>query len=66
MITSVKKLSDNKFMLNDAVIISDFDMDDKGVSFKLDYDESLVTEQEATDIGQTFVTEALTSYLEKN
>jgi len=59
MISDVQKLNTGRFLLNESVIISELDFQADGVNYKLDYDESMVTEKEASDIGDAFVKKSL-------
>ena len=61
MIKEVKKMKEGRYLLNNSVIISDFDFGDKGVSYKLDWDEQLVSEEDAKIMGNEFVHRAVTS-----
>lgn len=64
MIHSVKKLPNDRFLINDSIVLYDLDFDDEGVVFKIDYDEKMISEAEATEISQKFVQDALENAVE--
>jgi len=59
MITGVVKLEEGKYKINDAIILSNLDFCEDGVSFKIDYDENMLTEEEANSISDEFINLAL-------
>jgi hypothetical protein len=65
MITKVEMLSEGVFKLNGAIIVSNFDFADEGVSYSIDYNEDIVTEYEANEIAETFIREALENAITK-
>jgi hypothetical protein len=58
-ITEVVKVSQGRYKLNDAVVIYNLDFNDLGVTFSLDWDENMLSEQEATDLCEAFIHEAI-------
>lgn len=66
MINDVKKIGEFKFLINDAIIVSILDVDiENGINISVSYDIALVTEQEATEIADKFVNEALEAEYQK-
>lgn len=61
MITSIKKIKEGKYVLNDSVIVSEFDFKNDHVQYKIDYDENEVNEQHAQDLADEFIMKALVS-----
>lgn len=59
MITSVTKQPKDTFLINEAVQISNLNMLEDNVTYDLSYDEELLTEQEAIEIAQEFILEAI-------
>ena len=59
MIKSIKKISEGMFLLNDNIVISNFDMKDDHVEYKIDFDENAIDEAEAALIAEEFVMKAL-------
>jgi len=55
MLTSIKKIAEGRYMLNDSVIISELDYGTDGVSYKIDYDEHLLTESEVNKLCDLFL-----------
>jgi len=66
MIHTIKKLPGEKFEINDALIVSNFDFDDEGVSYSIDYDEKLITQLEAEELAHEFISEALNTFIKKD
>jgi len=59
MIRTVQKLAEGRYILNDGVVVSNFEFTDKGVAYKIDYDENVVTRDEATDLADEFIERAI-------
>jgi len=58
-VKSVVKMADGMFKLNDDIIISDIECDDDGISYKMNFDESTLTQGECEEIVRDFFFEAL-------
>jgi len=67
-VKSVVKMADGMFKLNEHIIVSDINCDEEGVSYKMDFDESIVTQSECEEIVNDFFIEALNDAMneEKN
>ena len=66
MITDVKKIKEGTFMINESVVVSNFDFsDDEGVTYSIDYDENLIQEKEAFKLVDLFFSGVFENYLEK-
>jgi hypothetical protein len=63
MITSVKKLPENKFLLNDKVVIYNLVAGPEGITFDIDFNDEEITEKEATTLAETFIYDALENFL---
>jgi hypothetical protein len=63
MITSIKKVSEGTYVLNDSLSISNFDFGDDGVSYDINFDDKLLTEDEAALICEEFIMKALTNLI---
>lgn len=59
MIKSIKKIAEGVFMLNDNIVVSNFNAKDDHVEYKIDYDENAISEQEASKIAEEFIMKAL-------
>lgn len=59
MITSVKKLEDGKYMINEVLTVSNFNYEDSKVVYRVDYDHNTITEDEAGELADEFVKTAL-------
>lgn len=58
MINDVRKLADGKYIINDSVVVRDITAEEDGFHYSLDYDDKLVTSDEANELGQEFFKEA--------
>ena len=61
MITNVMKIKEGKYLLNEKVIVSDFNFADEHVEYKIDYNEDEISPAEAQEIADTFILSALRS-----
>lgn len=59
MITNVMKIVEGKYLLNEKVIVSDFNFEDEHVQYKIDYNEDEISPEEAQEIADTFILSAL-------
>jgi hypothetical protein len=59
MIRSIKKLGESRYIINDGVIISDLDYEKDGISYKIDYDDSVLSANEAKELGDEFINAAV-------
>lgn len=59
MITSIKKIKDGLYILNDAVAVSNITFSKNQVKFNIDFDVDLITNEEATLLADSFIREAL-------
>lgn len=67
MITSVVKLKENMYKLNDCIIIRHVSCDDNmNISVDYDIDEDMITEAEAEKIVNKFIKDAIESVVEGN
>ena len=58
LITEVKKLKNNEYLMNDSVIMSNLAVTDGEASFDVSYDPEMVTEKEAIQLCEEFLTKA--------
>ena len=58
----VKTDKGTKFIINDSLVVFDLDVDEKGIKYKVNYDENVITEGEANEIAVDFVEQALLHY----
>ena len=58
-IKSIKKIGLGKYLLNEHIILKDLDVDESGIVYNLTFNETEVTEDEATLIAEEFITSAL-------
>jgi hypothetical protein len=59
MIESVKKMSNNKYLINDCVVVSEIDVNSTGeLICSLSFDESMITLVEAEKLVYNFASEA--------
>jgi hypothetical protein len=66
MITHVMKITEGKYLLNEKVIVSDFNFVDDHVEYKIDYNEDEVTSEEAQKTADEFILTALRKAAEEN
>jgi hypothetical protein len=59
LITEVKKVSQGRYMINDAVVIYNLDFTDLGVTYSIDWDEDMLSEDEAGALADAFINEAI-------
>lgn len=63
MITSCKKHGDNKYIINDSVIIYDITMEEDIIEYEISYDS--ISEEEAIAIAEEFISDVLRSAVDK-
>jgi len=54
MIKYVRKVSEGRYIVNDAILIFDIKAEEDGFHYSLNYDEKVITENDAQLIGQEF------------
>lgn len=59
MITTVNKIKEGMYILNESVVIHNFYFEEEGLTYSIDYDETLITEQEAFKLCDEFIAEAI-------
>lgn len=64
MITAVKKIKDGVYIINDAVVISDLSFSNKQVSYNINFDQTLITDEKATLLADSFIRDALVASIE--
>ena len=60
MIVSVKKLPNNEFLINDFVVMYNLSEDDGQIIFDVNWDEAVLTENEAIQLCEEFIKQAIT------
>jgi len=65
MITKLEKLSDGKFILNECIIVSDITLMENNISYEMNFDADIITEEEAGEIASGFILEALDAAIKK-
>jgi len=65
MIHDVQKLNEGRFLINNSVVISEFEYEDEGVSYKLDYDENITNESDAIKLCEEFINQSIENFLKK-
>lgn len=65
MITTVNKIKEGMYVLNESVVIHNFDFEEDQISYSIDYDENTMSEQEAFKLCDEFIGSALSSYIEE-
>lgn len=63
MIKEVVKLEEGKYKINDAVIVSNLDYEDDGVTYTIDYDENMIEEDEAGKLVDEFINLAIKRFI---
>lgn len=66
MITHVMKITEGKYLLNEKVIVSDFNFVEDHVEYKIDYNEDEVTSEEAQKVADEFILTALHKAVNEN
>ena len=64
MITSIKKIKDGVYIINDAVAISRITFSKNQVIYNIDFDHDLVSNEVATELADSFIRDALVSSTE--
>jgi len=64
MIHNVQKTGENKFLINDSVLINDLSINEDGnVVYDIGYKESDLTESEAVELAEEFLKNAIDSFI---
>ena len=66
MITHVMKITEGKYLLNEKVIVSEFNFVEDHVEYKIDYNEDEVGSEEAQKIADEFILTALNNAVTAN
>lgn len=66
MIYDVKNIGENVYLINNSIKISNIDFDLDGVRYDIDYNQEDLTEDEASEICNRFILEAIDAFLEKD
>jgi len=62
----VKQLAEQVYMLNDSVILFNFNQTDDEVTYDIDYNSDKFTQQEAEDLAAQFINEVIEYSLHEN
>lgn len=65
MITEVKKIKEGEFLINESVKVYELDIIDTGIEYSFDYDEKVLTEQEAQELSEEFINAAIQTAVAK-
>jgi len=55
MITSVQQLQQDRYLINDTAVVSDFSFGSTGVKYKIEYDADVITSAEADELVECFI-----------
>lgn len=59
MITSVKKIKEGVYIINDAVIVSNITFSNNQVQYNMDFDNNLINNTDAGLLADSFIRDAL-------
>lgn len=60
---SIRKIKEGVYILNDSVVINNFNYeDDDGITYTINYDENIISEQEAFNLADRFIADAINNF----